>query len=63
MQTILITGGTGLVGKALTKMLVEKNYKVIILSRSLKDKINTPEISYALWDVDKQSADPHEQPA
>ena len=25
MKTILITGGTGLVGKALTKMLVQKN--------------------------------------
>ena len=57
MQTILITGGTGLVGKALTKMLIEKNYKVIILSRSLKDKINSPELSYALWDVEKQTID------
>ena len=57
MQTILITGGTGLVGKALTKMLVQKNYKVIILSRSLKNKINTAEISYALWDVDNQTID------
>lgn len=57
MQTILITGGTGLVGKALTKMLIEKNYKVIILSRSLKNKVNTPEISYALWDVEKQTID------
>ncbi|MCX6293872.1 MAG: TIGR01777 family oxidoreductase [Sphingobacteriales bacterium] len=57
MQTILITGGTGLVGKALTKMLIEKNYKVIVLTRSLRDKINSPELSYALWDVDKQTID------
>jgi len=57
MQTILITGGTGLVGKALTQMLVQKNYNVIILSRSLKNKINTPEISYALWDVEQQTID------
>lgn len=57
MQTILITGGTGLVGKALTKMLVQKNYKVIILSRSLKNKVNTTEISYALWDIEKQNID------
>ena len=57
MQTILITGGTGLVGKALTKMLIDKNYKVIVLTRSLRDKINSPELSYALWDVDKQTID------
>jgi len=38
MQTILITGGTGLVGTALTKMLVEKGNKVIILTRSVEGK-------------------------
>jgi NAD dependent epimerase/dehydratase family enzyme len=57
MQTILINGGTGLVGKALTKMLIDKNYKVIVLTRSLRDKINSPEHSYALWDVDKKTID------
>src|ERR1700755_1630543 len=33
MSTILITGGTGLVGTALTGMLREKGHRVIILSR------------------------------
>ena len=55
MRTILITGGTGLVGKALTKRLTEKNYEVIILSRSLKDVATQKKVSYALWNVkDKQ---------
>jgi len=57
MQTILITGGTGLVGNALTHALVEKGYKVIVLTRSLAAKPSIPNISYALWDVKKRSID------
>lgn len=56
MSKILITGGTGLVGKALTESLLKKNHEVIILTRD-KDKITTtqqPKLSYAFWDVDKQ---------
>ena len=34
MATILITGGTGMIGKAITKALLEKNHHVIILSRN-----------------------------
>jgi len=33
MAKILITGGTGLVGSRLTKMLVDKNHEVAILTR------------------------------
>ena len=33
MATILIAGGTGLIGSRLSAMLLEKGYKVIILSR------------------------------
>ena len=50
MPTILITGGTGLIGNALTAMLVNKGYEVIILSRSLKQS-SQPSVSYAQWDV------------
>ena len=57
MATILITGGTGLVGKALTKQLVEKNYAVIILTRSLKDVPTQKNISYALWNVKEKQID------
>ena len=50
MATIIITGGTGLIGKALTHSLLEKKHKVIILSRSEpKDKI--PGAGYAKWDI------------
>ena len=34
MSTILITGGTGLVGTALRHLLTENGYHVIILSRN-----------------------------
>ena len=38
MTRILITGGTGLIGKHLTKKLREKNYEVLILTRSPKNE-------------------------
>jgi uncharacterized protein len=51
MKTILITGGTGLVGKALTEKLLANNYKVIILSRSNRTSTDNKNIQYAVWDV------------
>ncbi|MFN8295601.1 MAG: TIGR01777 family oxidoreductase [Chitinophagales bacterium] len=36
MQKVIITGGTGLVGKRLTELLISKNYEVTILSRNPK---------------------------
>ena len=32
MRTIIITGGTGLIGTALGRALLEKGYRIIILS-------------------------------
>ncbi len=57
MQTILITGGTGLVGRALARLLVERGYKVIILTRRLPGGAIPDNISYALWDINKQQID------
>jgi uncharacterized protein (TIGR01777 family) len=60
MATVLITGGTGLIGTALTKALLEKNYKVIILSRSKESSKPGSlhgNVSYAHWDVEKQIID------
>jgi len=37
METVLITGGTGLIGKALHKKLSDKGYRVIVLSRSTSE--------------------------
>jgi uncharacterized protein len=38
MAKILITGGTGLVGKKISKILIEQNHEVVILSRNPKNK-------------------------
>ena len=56
-QTVLITGGTGLVGKALTNALVKKGYKVIILTRNAGGKRQQEHVHYATWDVSKQQID------
>ena len=58
MSTILITGGTGLIGRALTKALLERNYQVIILTRNVKIA-DSPDIKqrYVQWDVEKQVID------
>ncbi len=58
MATVLITGGTGLIGRALSKELIAKSYDVIILSRNPKNEKNkTSKISYAAWDLSTQTID------
>ncbi len=58
MATVLITGGTGLIGRALTKALLEKGYEVIILTRSpAKSTTHTSRLSYAAWDLTAQMVD------
>jgi len=59
MATILITGGTGLIGKALSKLLLEKGYDVIFLTRNTEKQRSKPDnrISYASWDIKKQIID------
>jgi uncharacterized protein len=58
MQTIIITGGTGLVGRALTRHLSAKGYDIIILTRDPHIKKGIPGISYAAWDLKKRYIDP-----
>ncbi len=53
MAKILITGGTGLIGTALTKELVKREHEVIILTRQAKGRTSSAGISYAEWNVDK----------
>jgi len=58
MPTILITGGTGLVGTALSKALLEKGYRVVILSRStLKPVDPGTSLQYATWNIKKDQID------
>ncbi len=49
MSTILITGGTGLVGTHLSKLLRENGHEVVILSRSPKNSANKSFV----WDPKK----------
>ncbi|MEO9210163.1 MAG: TIGR01777 family oxidoreductase [Ginsengibacter sp.] len=57
MPTVLISGGTGLVGTNLTRHLLERKYKVIILTRENGIISNNPNISYHHWDVKNQLMD------
>ncbi len=56
METVLITGGTGLVGTALTALLLERGYKVIVLTRT-PDQGSNPQVTYARWDIRHQTID------
>lgn len=53
MATVLITGGTGLVGSRLTRLLVQKGYKVVILTRNPQVHTAQPSVVYKHWDVEK----------
>ena len=57
MLRVLITGGTGLVGKRLSEMLLDRGYAITILSRNKKLVSKNSSINYAFWDVDKQIID------
>jgi uncharacterized protein (TIGR01777 family) len=57
MKNILIAGGSGLVGKRLTEMLLDKGYNVTILTRSSNIVSNNPNIFFANWNTDKQTID------
>ena len=71
MATVTITGGTGLIGTALSAMLAETGYDVIILSRNPAETAakhnyeekspafrHTGKIYYSRWDVENQYIDP-----
>lgn len=57
MQTVLITGGTGLVGKALGQALLAKGYRVIILTRETSRQSSIANLTYANWNVEQQTID------
>jgi uncharacterized protein (TIGR01777 family) len=55
MATVMITGGTGLIGRALSELLQKKGHRVIVLTRRpLKDtpswETSAP-LTFALWNV------------
>ena len=57
MPTVLITGGTGMIGESLAKTLVERGYKVIILTRAINGKQPTENTRYAYWDLKTRHMD------
>lgn len=60
MAIVMITGGTGLIGSALTKRLVEKGHQVIILTRNSSNKKKTGNLSYSQWDPGKGTYNAHD---
>lgn len=54
-QNVLLTGGSGFIGKYLTNVLIDAGYSVSVLSRN--DKKNTPLITYYKWDLNKNYID------
>ncbi len=56
MKTVLLTGGTGLVGRTLTHHLITKGYKVIILTRKIPAAAQE-QVEYATWNVSSQTID------
>lgn len=57
MPAVLITGGTGLIGKNLTGHLINKGYQVIIVSRKPHNFSFNPMVTYAAWNINEQKID------
>ena len=52
-KNVLITGGTGFVGRSLTALLIGNGFSVSILSRSKRQ--NKKDMSYYIWDIKNQT--------
>lgn len=70
MPTVLITGGTGMIGTALSRHLLNEGYHVIILSRNPRETARRHELSterkifrssgnlfYSRWDINSMTID------
>src|ERR1700752_4973316 len=58
-STILITGGTGLIGSALSKLLIAKKHEVIVLTRKIPEQKagGNHGLQYAEWNIRGQTID------
>jgi len=60
MATVLITGGTGLIGTALTSLLRDRGFDIIILTRKIpgrkRDRVQG--VQYMTWNLRRQILDP-----
>lgn len=58
MPTVVITGGTGMVGQQLTRLLVEKGYEVLLMSRrSGEMQVGAISIRLVQWNLQQQTID------
>ncbi len=57
MPAVLITGGTGLIGRNLTRHFIAKGYEVMIVSRKAPRSSNHSLITFYNWDIDKEKID------
>lgn len=54
-KNVLITGGTGFIGKKLTHLLLQNGFSVSVFSRSFQQ--NSADVSYFRWDISSQFID------
>jgi len=57
METILISGGSGLIGSAITDLLINRGFNVIILTRNKKKYNDSQHVKYAEWDPYRKNID------
>ncbi|MFT3933292.1 MAG: TIGR01777 family oxidoreductase [Chitinophagaceae bacterium] len=56
MATILITGGTGMIGRELVNLLTDRGHAIIIATRNPKrEASNQQGVSFARWDIKAQT--------
>lgn len=58
MQTVLIAGGTGFVGKHLVQLLLQQGYRVHIFSRKKNNAPQTGNVKMFYWNPEKEEYDP-----
>ena len=57
METILISGGSGLIGTAVTELLVKQRFNIIVLTRHKNKYKDSQQVQYSLWDPSKSFID------
>ncbi|PKG22024.1 TIGR01777 family oxidoreductase [Niallia nealsonii] len=58
-MNFLIAGGTGLIGQKLIQQLIKENHHIFCLTRSLKNKKNTNNLTFIQWMHDEK--EPYEE--
>lgn len=48
---LLITGGTGFIGRSVCKQLIDNGHHVVVLTRQSSYRSDRPELSYLSWDA------------